>query len=217
VGREGPTVQISAALMVAVHKLLRVPITAGVLIAGGAAGVAAAFNTPLAGVAFAIEELASAYEQRVAVLVMAAVMIAGMVSLAIAGDYIYFGAMRQTLDVGAVLLIAPVAGIAGGLTGGLFARSLLAFAAPRRAWIRAAKKRPVLTATACGLIVAILGILTAGATWGTGYETTRHMVRPYQVPRNARHGIERRAGRDIRTLAFRGCRSWPDADPPVPQ
>jgi H+/Cl- antiporter ClcA len=176
VGREGPTVQISAALMVAVHKLLRVPITAGVLIAGGAAGVAAAFNTPLAGVAFAIEELASAYEQRVAVLVMAAVMIAGMVSLAIAGDYIYFGAMRQTLDVGAVLLIAPVAGIAGGLTGGLFARSLLAFAAPRRAWIRAAKKRPVLTATACGLIVAILGILTAGATWGTGYETTRQLV-----------------------------------------
>lgn len=42
VGREGPTVQISAALMVAVHRLLRVPITAGVLIAGGAAGVTAA-------------------------------------------------------------------------------------------------------------------------------------------------------------------------------
>ena len=44
-------------------------------VAGGAAGVAAAFNTPLAGVAFAIEELASAYEQRVTMLVMAAVMI----------------------------------------------------------------------------------------------------------------------------------------------
>ena len=81
VGREGPTVQLSAAIMVAVHRVLRVPIGAGVLIAGGAAGVAAAFNTPLAGVAFAIEELASAYEQKVAVLVMAAVMIAGLVSL----------------------------------------------------------------------------------------------------------------------------------------
>ncbi|KAK0361350.1 hypothetical protein LTR94_023671 [Friedmanniomyces endolithicus] len=37
---------------------------ARVIIAGGAAGVAAAFNTPLAGLLFAIEELASAYEQR---------------------------------------------------------------------------------------------------------------------------------------------------------
>ena len=63
-GREGPTVQISAALMVAVHRWLRVPVSAGVIIAGGAAGVAAAFNTPLAGVAFAIEELAAAFEQR---------------------------------------------------------------------------------------------------------------------------------------------------------
>ena len=85
VGREGPTVQLSAAIMVAVHRLLRVPVSAGVLIAGGAAGVAAAFNTPLAGVAFAIEELAAADEQKVAVPVMAAVMIAGLVSLGVAG------------------------------------------------------------------------------------------------------------------------------------
>lgn len=80
-GREGPTVQISAAIMMAVSRVLRVPITSGVVIAGGAAGVAAAFNTPLAGVAFAIEELAAAFEQKVAVQVMAAVMIAGLVSL----------------------------------------------------------------------------------------------------------------------------------------
>jgi H+/Cl- antiporter ClcA len=176
VGREGPTVQISAAIMVAVHRILKVPITAGVLIAGGAAGVAAAFNTPLAGVAFAIEELASAYEQRVAVLVMAAVMIAGLVSLGVAGDYIYFGAMRQTLDMRGVLLVAPVAGIAGGLAGGLFSRALLGFSAPSWLWLKKFKQRPVIVAAACGLLVAILGIMSNGSTWGTGYETTRHLV-----------------------------------------
>jgi H+/Cl- antiporter ClcA len=176
VGREGPTVQISAAIMVAVHKILRVPITAGVLIAGGAAGVAAAFNTPLAGVAFAIEELASAYEQKVAVLVMAAVMIAGLVSLGVAGDYIYFGAMRQTLNLRGVLMVAPVAGVAGGLAGGLFSRALLGFFMPKREWLKMLKRRPVLVAAACGLLVALLGVASAGTTWGTGYETTRHLV-----------------------------------------
>ena len=176
VGREGPTVQVSAAIMVAVHRVLRVPITAGVLIAGGAAGVAAAFNTPLAGVAFAIEELAAAYEQKVAVLVMAAVMISGLVSLGIAGDYIYFGAMRQTLDLGSVLLIAPVAGVAGGIAGGLFSRMLLGFSAARWPWIKALKQRPVRVAAVLGMVVAILGVASAGATWGTGYEATRNLV-----------------------------------------
>ena len=176
VGREGPTVQISAALMVAVHRVLRVPITAGVLIAGGAAGVAAAFNTPLAGVAFAIEELASAYEQKVAVLVMAAVMIAGLVSLGIAGDYVYFGAMRQMLDVGAMLAVCPVAGVAGGVAGGLFTKAVLAFASPEHPLLKRLRSRPVLFAGGCGLVVAVTGILTHGDTWGTGYGATRALV-----------------------------------------
>jgi H+/Cl- antiporter ClcA len=176
VGREGPTVQLSAAIMVAVHRLLRVPISAGVLIAGGAAGVAAAFNTPLAGVAFAIEELASAYEQRVTLLVMAAVMIAGLVSLGIAGDYVYFGAMGQTLSLRAMLLVTPLAGIAGGLTGGVFSRIVLAFAAPAHGWIRAVRARPVLFAGVCGLVVALIGMATHGTTWGTGYHATRELV-----------------------------------------
>jgi H+/Cl- antiporter ClcA len=50
-GREGPSVQISAAIMRAVHRLFGARVTSGIVIAGGAAGVAAAFNTPLAGIA----------------------------------------------------------------------------------------------------------------------------------------------------------------------
>lgn len=175
VGREGPTVQISAAVMVAVHRLLGVPLSAGVYIAGGAAGVSAAFNTPLAGVAFAIEELAAAYEQRVALLVMAAVMIAGFVSLGISGDYVYFGVMRQTLGLAAVVMIIPVVAILGGLAGGCFSRCVLAFGRSSLPALRALRARPVLTAVACGLIVAMLGVAT-GTTWGTGYDATRQLV-----------------------------------------
>jgi H+/Cl- antiporter ClcA len=176
VGREGPTVQVSAAIMVWVHRLLKVPITAGVLIAGGAAGVAAAFNTPLAGVAFAIEELAAAYEQRVALLVMAAVMISGLVMIGIAGDYVYFGVLHSAIGLRQTLILAPSVGIVGGIAGGLFSRVVLHFSNAKSGWAWRLKRRPVLFAAGCGLVVAVAGILSAGTTWGTGYVPARVLV-----------------------------------------
>lgn len=176
VGREGPTVQISAALMVAVHRWLRVPVNAGVIIAGGAAGVAAAFNTPLAGVAFAIEELAAAFEQKVAVLVMGAVMVAGLVSMGVAGDYVYFGAMQGALPLREVFVLSPLLGLFGGVLGGLFSRALIGLAASPRglaAWLRA---HPLLLAAGCGAIVGLTGLASHGASWGTGYDTTRALL-----------------------------------------
>lgn len=176
VGREGPTVQVSAALMVAVHRWLRVPVSAGIIIAGGAAGVAAAFNTPLAGVAFAIEELAAAFEQKVAVMVMAAVMISGLVSLSLAGDYVYFGAMDGALPIRVMLEVSPIAGVLGGVTGGLFARCLIAMMRPGQAWLRRLRSRPVVLAAMCGFVVALTGWATNGLTWGTGYGTTKLLL-----------------------------------------
>ncbi|WP_240334221.1 chloride channel protein [Sphingobium estronivorans] len=181
VGREGPTVQIAASIMGHAHRLMRIPLRSSVFIAGGAAGVAAAFNTPLAGVAFAIEELAAAYEQRMTLLVMAAVLISGMVSLGLAGDYVYFGIMRQTLGVREALVAAPVAGVLGGIAGGLFSRLTLASgrtAFTPMAWLRA---HPILFAFLCGTVVAALGVMT-GLTWGTGYQTAHAVIAGSNVP-----------------------------------
>ncbi|WP_095013014.1 chloride channel protein [Tsuneonella mangrovi] len=176
VGREGPTVQLAAALMVKVHEIFRVRVTSGVVIAGGAAGVAAAFNTPLAGIAFAIEELAVAYEQRVAVLVMGAVMIAGLTAQGLAGNYTYFGLIHGSLPITVVLVAAPLAGIIGGACGGLFARLLLALRGPKGRWADKVRARPVLAALICGLIVGAIGFLTTGATSGTGYAPTKLLL-----------------------------------------
>ncbi len=181
VGREGPTVQLAAAVMGFTHRLFRVPLRGGVLIAGGAAGVAAAFNTPLAGLLFAIEELASAYEQRVTLLVLAAIVIAGMVAQSVQGDYIYFGAIGAHMPLLSALIVAPVAGIAGGMTGGLFSRILLAMAVSRNrvtGWTRA---HPVAFAGVCGGVVAVLGVVT-GLTWGTGYAPARAMIVGVDAP-----------------------------------
>jgi len=179
VGREGPTVQLGATVMAYAHKIARVPITASVLVAGAGAGVAAAFNTPLAGVAFAIEELAAAYEQRMTLLVMSAVLISGMIAQGVAGDYVYFGIVGETLPLRAVLLLAPVAGVLGGLSGGLFARATLWLA--RGGARRISRGHPLLFAGACGLIVALIGIET-GMTWGTGYKAARAMLDGSHAP-----------------------------------
>jgi len=179
VGREGPTVQLGATVMAYAHRIARVPITASVLVAGAGAGVAAAFNTPLAGVAFAIEELAAAYEQRMTLLVMSAVLISGMIAQGVAGDYVYFGIVGETLPLRAVLILAPVAGVLGGLSGGLFARATLWLA--RGGARRISRGHPLLFAGACGLIVAVLGIET-GLTWGTGYGAARAMLDGSHAP-----------------------------------
>ncbi len=175
VGREGPTVQSAAAVMGVSHRLLRVPLRGAVLIAGGAAGVAAAFNTPLAGLLFAIEELASAYEQKVTLLVIAAIVIAGMVAQSVQGDYVYFGVIGAHMPLSAALLAVPVAGVAGGVAGGLFARAMLALATGSGRVTRWSKRRPVAFAALCGLVVGGLGVAT-GLTWGTGYGAARAMI-----------------------------------------
>jgi len=176
VGREGPTVQVGAAIMAAVHRRMGVPVTSGIVIAGGAAGVAAAFNTPVAGVVFAIEELSAAFEQKVAGLVMLGVVTAGLASLWLDGDYVYFGAMTQSLGLAATIGASLTAGVCGGTAGGLFARLLVAWTLPTPGGILArARSRPVLFGATCGLLAAGIGIGT-GESWGTGYGAARHLL-----------------------------------------
>jgi len=62
---------------------------------------------------------------------MTAVLIAGMVSLGVSGDYVYFGIMRQTLSARETLLAAPVAGVLGGVMGAFFSRVVIAMGRTR--------------------------------------------------------------------------------------
>ena len=89
VGREGPTVHAGAGLMAWLARRLGQGDAKSVsrfALAGGAAGIAAAFNTPLAGIVFAIEELAGTFEHRFSGALLTTVMISGVVSLWLVGD-----------------------------------------------------------------------------------------------------------------------------------
>ena len=129
VGREGPTVQIGAALLYNLRWLIRFPrhlMERGLIIAGGAAGVAAAFNTPLAGIVFAIEEMARSFEERTSGVLLTAVIIAGLAAVYVQGNYTYFGATDAALSVASGWIGVLACGLAGGLLGGGFSRLLLA-------------------------------------------------------------------------------------------
>ncbi len=95
----------------------------GLLLAGSAAGVAAAFNAPLAGIIFGIEEMSRSFEIRTSGLILGTVIAAGLTSLALVGDYAYFGSTPATLPIGLGWIAVPLAGVVCGLAGGIFSRS----------------------------------------------------------------------------------------------
>ena len=178
-GREGPTVQVGASIMQAVGRWTGWTggKHLGLVLAGGAAGIAAAFNTPLAGIVFAIEEMSRSYEQRTSGLVLTTVILAGIASLGLLGNYTYFGHTAAALAAPSQWIAVPVCGIAGGLLGGVFS-SLILFASrglPGRAGALI-RRHPVSFAALCGLLVALIGLASGGTTYGTGYDEARRLL-----------------------------------------
>jgi len=177
-GREGPSVQVGAAVMLAWGKFWRskgVPLRgfhANELIAAGAAGgLAAAFNAPLAGVIFAIEELGRGTVLRWQRLVLIGVLAAGFLVVAVAGNNPYFGTFAGQALPHYMVLWVLLCGLINGVLGGVFSRLLSKGAsgvapAAWRGWIR---RHPVYTAAAMGLILACLGALSHHTVYGTGY------------------------------------------------
>ncbi|OZB68969.1 MAG: chloride channel protein [Lysobacterales bacterium 13-68-4] len=159
IGREGPTVHVGAGLFYTLGRRFGFtdPKAASrFILAGGAAGIAAAFNTPLAGVVFAIEELAGTFEHRFSGLLLTAVIVGGVVSLGIMGNYAYFGEVEASLPLGHAWLAVLLTGIICGLLGGLFARLiLLSRRGPLAAIGRLRSHAPVLFAAGCGLALAV--------------------------------------------------------------
>ena len=113
--------QVGALNMLGAARLGGLGRERGLILAGSAAGVAAAFNTPLAGIVFAIEEMSRAFESRTSGMVLIAVIFAGLASLGLVGNYSYFGHSTSMLLVTIDWIAVLVCGLIGGLLGALFA------------------------------------------------------------------------------------------------
>jgi H+/Cl- antiporter ClcA len=148
------------------------------LLAGAAAGLSAAFNTPLAGIIFAIEELARDFESRTNGIMITAVVFSGLTSLALAGNYLYFGQINVPENLGLEFALPVLlSAVLCGLFGAVFNLALLRWKTWMPGWLQTLRARkPLIYALIVGLAVAALGVSTHGETWGSGYDQARHLL-----------------------------------------
>ena len=171
IGREGPTLQISTSVFHYFGKKVRrfVPETAEQtwIVAGAAAGLASAFNTPLGGIVYAIEELGVTHFHRIRTALVSAVIISGVVAQWLLGSYLYLGYPQlQTIEF-SFLPIALLTGVVTGFCGGAFGRLL---------FLLLRFRTRIFSVSGLALVTLACGLAMAGLTWlmpqtaGTGVE-----------------------------------------------
>ena len=173
VGREGPTIQLAGSVFYLVNKWIPANwpkiSRRNMIMTGAAAGLAAAFNTPLGGIVFAVEELTKTHISYFRTALFSAVIIAGLAAEAILGPYLYLG-FPKVNDLSAyifagVMLVSVIAGLAGAY----FSKIILQL----MAWKQRRFKRPAqhyLWVLVCGLIIAFTFYFISPTVIGSGNE-----------------------------------------------
>ena len=170
IGREGPTIQIAGSVFRKVNQILpdwwpKIS-KRNMIMTGAAAGLAAAFNTPLGGIVFAIEELTKTHLSYFRTALFTAVIIAGLTAQGLFGPYLYLGypvihGLSVYIFVG-VILVAIIAGMGGSASGRILVIIIH--------WKSRLKKRKqqMIFVLFCGLIVALLGFFSNVELIGSG-------------------------------------------------
>lgn len=186
IGKEGPTVQIGCTVMNILgrfglersHGLQRL-----LILAGGAAGITCAFNAPIAGVTFAIEEMARSFDERILRGLLLAAFASGVTLFSVLGYIPYYGHADAFLHYGLSWIAIPVCGVVSGLAGGLWSQIVIT---PKRflpSFInRFATSRPILFAGACGLLLAVFGTISHGQVFDASYPQARAALHGTALP-----------------------------------
>ena len=126
-GREGPTVQMGGAVADAVSRAMKVTERERLTLtsAGAGAGLAAAFNAPLSGLIFVLEEVRRDFQPIVFGAAFVAAVVADIVARVGSGQFPIFAVPSYPVPPLAALPIFALLGISAGLLGVVFNRSLL--------------------------------------------------------------------------------------------
>ena len=174
-GREGPTVQICAGVASFLGRITGVSPKAlrRLIPVGAAAGIAAAFNAPIAAVTFTIEEVVGNLDQAVLSGVIVAAALAAVIERSVLGEHPIFDVPQvYGLHHASSLLIYALLGVAAAVASVAFTDSLLAL----RLWFRKSRLPPWARPGVGGLVTGGLAVVawwklgTHGITGG-GYDT----------------------------------------------
>jgi len=167
-GREGPIVQIGSAIGSVLSQLARLSDerTKNLVAAGAAAGIAATFNAPLAGVMFALEVLLARFGLVPFTSVVVAAVIASVIGHAYFGDAPAFAVPSSAPPDGWELPIYALLGTAAAFVGVSFVRILYWVDDLFANWALP----PYLKPAAGGLIVGLIG-LWFPEIFGVGYDS----------------------------------------------
>lgn len=175
-GREGPTVQMGGATGLMVSALFRVKPGEGerkaLISAGAAAGLAAAFNAPLAGVMFVLEELHGSFTSVTFIAAFLAAVSADVVCRVLTGDTPIFVLQRMPVPSLNALPVALALGVVAGVGGVIFNRSLLA----SLSFFDRLKRWPSFLIGALAGLVVGLGAWIYPSVSGTGAFLTEHAL-----------------------------------------
>ena len=155
-GREGPSVQVGAGIASVLGRLLglRPEKVKALLPVGAAAAIAAAFNTPLAAVLFALEEIVGDLHAPVlGSVVLASATSWGVLRLLLGNSPLFKVPQYQLVHPGEFAIYA-VLGVAGGLVSVAFTQLLLRM---RARFLRFSQKTVWFQPVAGGLLVGCLG------------------------------------------------------------
>ncbi|MFC1491963.1 chloride channel protein, partial [Nitrospinota bacterium] len=134
-GREGPTVQICSGIASWLGQLFSLSrsSTRSLVPVGSAAGLAAAFNTPIAAVTFTLEEIVGDLNARVLGSIVVASIAASIVTRVLLGNNPAFLVPSYALSSYWELFLYALVGVACAGVGVLFKRGLLCL---RGGWLR---------------------------------------------------------------------------------
>ncbi len=155
-GREGPSVQVGAGIGSVLGRLLGLNTeqVKKLIPVGAAAAVAAAFNTPLAAVVFALEEIMGDLNAPMMGGVVLASATAWVVLRLSLGDHPLFKVPQYHLVSSAEFAVYAVLGIAGGIVSAIFAKLLLGM---RARFLRFPRNTVWFQPVAGGLLVGMIG------------------------------------------------------------
>jgi len=144
------------------------------IITGAAAGLAAAFNTPLGGIVFAIEELTKTHFSYFKTAIFSSVIIAGLTAQGILGPYLYLGYPKIDGLSAYIFLGVIIVAIMTGLLGSGMAKVMLAIFK----WKARFKfnKEHILYLVCCALILSGLAIAVNDSVLGSGKDVMERVL-----------------------------------------